>query len=81
MIAPAEMNLDELLEALSPLIAVNAAFDGWTVKAVDSAADQTGIDPAQARLAFPKEQAAMVDCLDIAQAPRQDLGAVGIGQH
>ncbi len=39
----------------------NAAFDGWNGKAVDSAAAQTGIDPAQARLAFPKEQAAMVD--------------------
>jgi ubiquinone biosynthesis protein COQ9 len=39
----------------------NAAFDGWTVKAVDSAAAQTGIDPAQARLAFPHQPAQMVD--------------------
>src|SRR5436190_15732451 len=39
----------------------NAAFDGWTGKAVDSAASQAGIDQAQARLAFPKDQPGMVD--------------------
>lgn len=39
----------------------NAAFDGWNGKAVDSAAVQIGVDPAQARLAFPKGQAEMVD--------------------
>ena len=39
----------------------NAAFDGWTQKAVDSAAAQLGIDPAQARLAFPKRPVEMVD--------------------
>ena len=39
----------------------NAAFDGWTSKAVDTAADQIGIDRAQARLAFPKAQSGMVD--------------------
>jgi ubiquinone biosynthesis protein COQ9 len=53
------------LEALRLKLALpvgeHAAFDGWTGKAVDSAAAQTGIDPAQARLAFPKEQAAMVN--------------------
>jgi ubiquinone biosynthesis protein COQ9 len=38
----------------------NAVFDGWTQAAVDSAAGQLGIDPAQARLAFPKEPAQMV---------------------
>ena len=41
----------------------NAAFDGWNGKAVDSAAAQIDVDPAQARLAFPKEQPAMVRCL------------------
>ena len=53
------------LESLRLLLALpvgeHAAFDGWTAKAVESAAAQTGTDPAQARLAFPKEQAAMVD--------------------
>ncbi|HZC38837.1 MAG TPA: COQ9 family protein [Sphingomicrobium sp.] len=39
----------------------NAVFDGWTRKAVDSAAAQLGIDPVQARLAMPKRQADMID--------------------
>ncbi len=39
----------------------NAVFDGWTATAINSAAAQLGIDPAQARLAFPKEQAAMIE--------------------
>ena len=38
----------------------NAVFDGWTQAAVESAAAQLGIDPAQARLAFPKDPAGMV---------------------
>ena len=53
------------LEALRLKIALavgeHAAFDGWSAKAVDSAAAQLGIDAAQARLAFPKDQAEMVD--------------------
>lgn len=39
----------------------HAVFDGWTAKAVDSAAGELGIDSAVARLAFPKTQAAMVE--------------------
>ena len=39
----------------------NAAFDGWTPAAVDSAAAGLGIDPAQARLAFPKDPAGMIE--------------------
>ena len=39
----------------------NAVFDGWTAAAVNSAAGQLGIDPAQARLAFPKDPAAMIE--------------------
>jgi len=53
--------LESLRLKLALAVGENAAFDGWNGKAVDSAAAQTGIDPAQARLAFPKEQAAMVD--------------------
>ena len=37
-------------------------FDGWTRQAVDSAAARLGVDPVQARLAFPKSQPAMIDC-------------------
>ena len=39
----------------------NAVFDGWTPKAVESAAGQLGVDPAVARLAFPKDQPGMID--------------------
>ena len=52
------------LEALRLRLALpvgeHAVFDGWTAKAVEAAAVQLGIDPAQARLAFPKDQAGMV---------------------
>jgi ubiquinone biosynthesis protein COQ9 len=53
--------LESLRLKLAMAVGENAAFDGWTAKAVDSAAAQTGIDPAQARLAFPKQPAQMFD--------------------
>ena len=53
--------LESLRLKLALPVGENAAFDGWNVKAVEAAAAQTGIDPAQARLAFPKAQAEMVD--------------------
>jgi ubiquinone biosynthesis protein COQ9 len=46
---------------LALAVGENAAFDGWTQKAVDAAADRLAIDPAQARLAFPKHAVDMVD--------------------
>lgn len=39
----------------------NAVFDGWSAASVNSAAAQLGVDPAQARLAFPKDPALMVE--------------------
>ena len=39
----------------------NAVFDGWTEVAVNSAARQLAIDPAQARLAFPKDPPHMIE--------------------
>ena len=53
--------LEALRLKLALKVGENAAFDGWTSKAVDSAAEQLDIEPAQARLAFPKGQAEMVD--------------------
>lgn len=53
--------LESLRLKLALAVGENAAFDGWTPKAVESAAARMGIEAAQARLAFPKEQAAMVD--------------------
>ncbi|MFL6753068.1 MAG: COQ9 family protein [Sphingomicrobium sp.] len=54
--------LEQLRRRLALAVGENAVFDGWTRSAVDSAAAQLGVDPAQARLAFPKSQAGMVDC-------------------
>ena len=53
--------LEKLRARLALAVGEHAVFDGWTAKAVDSAAAQTGIDPAQARLAFPKTKVGMID--------------------
>ena len=53
--------LDQLRRRLALAVGENAVFDGWTRAAVDSAAQQLGIDPVQARLAMPKSQAGMID--------------------
>jgi ubiquinone biosynthesis protein COQ9 len=54
--------LEQLRRRLALAVGENAVFDGWTGKAVDSAAAQLGVDAVQARLAFPKGQAGMIDC-------------------
>jgi ubiquinone biosynthesis protein COQ9 len=54
--------LERLRRQLALTVGENAVFDGWTAKAVDSAAANLGVDPVQARLAMPKNQAGMVDC-------------------
>ena len=48
-LAPADLTLDELRAALAPLVAANAAFDGWNDKAVAAAA--------QGSFAFNEEEA------------------------
>ena len=53
--------LEKLRRQLALAVGENAVFDGWTQAAVDSAAQQLGIDPVQARLAMPKSQAALID--------------------
>ena len=53
--------LEQLRRRLALPVGENAVFDGWTRQAVDSAAEQLGIDPLQARLAMPKGQASMID--------------------
>ena len=53
--------LEQLRRRLALAVGENAVFDGWTRKAVDSAAGQLGIDPVQARLAMPKSQAGMIE--------------------
>jgi ubiquinone biosynthesis protein COQ9 len=53
--------LERLRRELALGVGENAVFDGWTTKAVDSAAARLGIDPVQARLAMPKSQPGMID--------------------
>lgn len=56
---------DSPLEALRKRLALavgnHAVFDGWTQKAVDSAATELGINRDQARLAMPKDAPGMID--------------------
>lgn len=53
--------LEQLRRRLALAVGENAVFDGWSRAAVDSAAQQLGIDPVQARLAMPKTQAGLID--------------------
>ena len=53
--------LEKIRSSLALGVGENAVFDGWTVKAVETTAGQLGIDPAQARLAFPKAKIDMID--------------------
>jgi ubiquinone biosynthesis protein COQ9 len=53
--------LEQLRRRLALAVGENAVFDGWSRQAIDSAAQQLGIDPVQARLAMPKSQAGMID--------------------
>lgn len=58
---PADPTLDEIRVHLAPLVARNAAFDGWTEAAVRMAADGAGVDPDVAVLAFPGGAVGMID--------------------
>ncbi|QNE33110.1 COQ9 family protein [Sphingomonas sp. NBWT7] len=58
---PQDMTLDEVRATLAPLIAENAAFDGWGDAARDMAAEQAGVDRDVAALAFDGGAAAMID--------------------
>ncbi|MBU0875434.1 MAG: COQ9 family protein [Alphaproteobacteria bacterium] len=53
--------LDDLRLRLAPLIAANAAFDGWSGEALALAADSAGVDRDVAELAFSGGALAMID--------------------
>ncbi len=53
--------LEEICRKLALPLGENAVFDGWTEAAVVAAAGAQGVDPAQARLAVPKDQAGKID--------------------
>ncbi len=58
---PEDPTLDEVRDALAPLIAANAAFDGWNDAARDAAADAAGVDRDIAKVAFPGGAVDMID--------------------
>jgi len=60
MTLPADPTIPEIRDALAPLVADNAAFDGWKARARDLAADTLGVDRDIALLALP-DAAAMID--------------------
>ena len=53
--------LEQIRRRLALPVGENAAFDGWTEAAVDAAALAEGVDPAQARLAMPKDAPGLID--------------------
>lgn len=61
MTDPQDMTLDELRAALAERLPHEAAFDGWSEKALDAAAQSLGIPPERARLAFAGGAGQMVD--------------------
>lgn len=60
MSLPADPTIPEIRDALAPLVADNAAFDGWKAAARDMAADALGVDRDVALLALP-DAATMID--------------------
>lgn len=80
--------LDDLRLRLAPLIAANAAFDGWAKGAVEMAADQAGVDREVAALTFAGGPMAMIEAwfasIDAAMHDRlspETLGAMKIRQR
>jgi ubiquinone biosynthesis protein COQ9 len=53
--------LEQLRRRLALATGENAVFDGWSREAVDSAAQQLGIDVVQARLAMPRSAVGLID--------------------
>ena len=85
MIAPDDMTLDELRDALAALLPEQAAFDGWGEAALAAAAQSLGVPPERARLAFPGGATQMIDAWfasidrEMAQAlPPETLAAMRI---
>ncbi|MDB5668173.1 MAG: hypothetical protein JWL74_1123 [Alphaproteobacteria bacterium] len=60
-ILPADMTLDELREALAPLLGGHTAFDGWSEQALAMAAAELGVPAERARIAFPGGAVEMID--------------------
>ncbi|HVF83206.1 MAG TPA: COQ9 family protein [Sphingomicrobium sp.] len=53
--------LERIRRKLALAVGENAVFDGWTSAAVEAAAGAMDVEPAQAKLAFPKDSAGLID--------------------
>lgn len=80
-----DLTLDEIRVVLAPALARHAAFDGWRRQAVTMAAQEKGIDPDIAALAFADGPVDMIDAwfasIDagmIAAVPTDELAALSI---
>ena len=60
-VPPSDMTLDELREALAPLLGSHAAFDGWSERAIAMAAAELGVPAERGRIAFPDAPVQMID--------------------
>ncbi|APZ99902.1 RpsU-divergently transcribed [Sphingopyxis sp. QXT-31] len=85
---PADPTLEEIRAALAPLIAANAAFDGFGEAALADAAARAAVDSDVARLAFPGGGRDMVDAwfadIDAAMAakwPAEKLATLKIRER
>ena len=56
-----DLTLDEVRALLAPILPRHAAFDGWRPQAVAMAAQEKGVDPDIAALAFGKNAVDMID--------------------
>src|ERR1700754_188142 len=88
MVAPLDMNLDEMKAALAPRLGAHAAFDGWGEAALAMAAGELGVPAGRARLAFPGGAAQMIDAwfdaVDVAMAeafPPERIAALKIRER
>lgn len=79
-IAPTEMTLDELREALAGRIAGHAVFDGWTGAALTGAAAELGVPADRAALCFPGGAIDMIDAwfavIDERMAAKLDIAGI-----
>jgi ubiquinone biosynthesis protein COQ9 len=56
-----EMTLDELRPILGAALPADAAFDGWTARALEATAARLNLDPRIAALVFPQGAMDMID--------------------
>lgn len=82
---PEDPTLDEIRAAMAPVLASNAAFDGWGEAARDAAADALGVDRDVALLAFPGGAVEMIaawfahiDAAMLAALPPEQLATMKI---